>query len=132
MWCGIYFSCTAASGGDETKEKQHRGERKGWRVKGKERVAAGKGRRRNGMCCQMKKGEEEKGRKTRTVITCEMSSKRFKMAAGDNDGEQKPREVTEDRGEIKGKMMEVEGVTHTWKMVFWSPTTSPSPTVRVS
>lgn len=35
-------------------------------------------------------------------------------------------------GKIKGKKIEVEGVTHTWKMVFWSPTTSPSPTVRVS
>lgn len=38
----------------------------------------------------------------------------------------------ENRGEIKGKKRKVAGVTHTWKMVFWSPTTSPSPTVKVS
>ena len=33
---------------------------------------------------------------------------------------------------MTGAQIKVEGVTHTWKMVFWSPTTSPSPTVRVS
>lgn len=37
------------------------------------------------------------------------------------------------KGEIKGKNSEGQkGATHTWKMVFSSPTTSLSPTVSVS
>lgn len=60
-----------------------------------------------------------------------MSSKNVKglleMMAGS-----KSQKKLENRGKIKGKKIEVKRVTHTWKMVFWSPTTSPSPTVRVS
>lgn len=76
--------------------------------------------------------EEERESETQNMITRNMSSK--KKTAGDDSEERKSREKLDNRGEIKGKkrVIEVGGVTHTWKMVFWSPTTSPSPTVRVS
>lgn len=44
----------------------------------------------------------------------------------------KSQKKLENKGKIKGKKRKVARVTHTWKMVFWSPTTSPSPTVKVS
>lgn len=41
MWCGIYFSWTAAADDDEMKEKRNKKHKKGWRVKGRARGVAG-------------------------------------------------------------------------------------------
>lgn len=70
MWCGIYISCTPASGGDEMKEKQYNREIKKAGGEREERgvlPSAGKWRR-EGECVKKKKAEEEGGEKAKERI----------------------------------------------------------------
>lgn len=71
MWCGIYISCTTASGADEMKEKQHNREKQleGKREEGGVLPGAGKWRRSRGECVIKKKAEEVRESKRGNLIT---------------------------------------------------------------
>lgn len=68
MWCGINFLCTAASGGDEMKEKQYKRGIKSWWQKERKRAAAGcrdvEGRKR--MCGKKEERLREKRKLNKT------------------------------------------------------------------
>lgn len=118
VWKKVEEGCRQRSAGREAEAEERRG--------------------KGGKVCQREDGGEEKERgeekkqKTRHNYK-EHESRKCQVTAGDSVGEPgEEGEQSQGRVEIKGAIMEAEGVTHTWKMVFWSPTTSPSPTVRVS
>lgn len=115
---------------EERQKKIRGGERKRERGAGGGGVGSGGGGKEASVPRGGWRGKEWK--KTRRNYK-EYESPKCQVTAGDNVGNWGGRRVVGVGGvEIKGVIIEAEGVTHTWKMVFWSPTTSPSPTVRVS
>lgn len=74
MWCGIYISCTTASGADEMKEKQFNREKAAGGKREERGVlpGAGKWRRRKGEYVKKKKAEEERESQRENIITWNM------------------------------------------------------------
>lgn len=82
MWCKIYFSCTAASGGDEIKEKLCQ-----WEIR-----AGGQGRER----ASVRRGQRKSDKKRQNMISKNTSGKKEKKKEK-MENDLWPKEITEQR-----------------------------------
>lgn len=102
MWCSIYFSWTAATDDDEMKEKEHKKDKKGWRVRGREMGCCWLQGSGGGMRAKKKKGEEERGSKTQNIITRSTRRENAKLLL-EMVGSKKAEDVREQREDERHK-----------------------------